>query len=121
MARKDYVHKLILTAYYRTNSFRDQLTDKGRQFMPLIGYARVSTSEQDMALQADALVKAGCARIFEDTASGAKAERPGLTAALAYARERDVLVVWKLDRLGRSLPHLIEMVPWKHVTSVFVR
>jgi DNA invertase Pin-like site-specific DNA recombinase len=53
---------------------------------------------------------AGCARLFKDTASGAKADRPGLTAALSYAREGDVLVVWKLDRLGRALPHLIETV-----------
>jgi len=76
----------------------------------LIGYARVSTAEQDTALQTDALRKAGCDKIFEDTASGAKAERPGLAAALAYVREGDALVVWRLDRLGRSLPHLIETV-----------
>ncbi|HBC0377530.1 TPA: recombinase family protein [Pseudomonas aeruginosa] len=78
--------------------------------MALIGYARVSTAEQDTALQTDALRKAGCERIFEDTVSGAKADRPGLTAALAYVREGDALVVWRLDRLGRSLPHLIETV-----------
>jgi len=78
--------------------------------MALIGYARVSTAEQDTALQTDALNKAGCERIFEDTVSGAKADRPGLTAALAYVREEDALVVWRLDRLGRSLPHLIETV-----------
>lgn len=76
--------------------------------MALIGYARVSTAEQDTALQTDALNKAGCDRIFEDTISGAKADRPGLAAALAYLRDGDVLVVWRLDRLGRSLPHLIE-------------
>jgi DNA invertase Pin-like site-specific DNA recombinase len=78
--------------------------------MALIGYARVSTAEQDTALQTDALRKAGCDKIFEDTASGAKAERPGLAAALAYVREGDTLVVWRLDRLGRSLPHLIETI-----------
>lgn len=78
--------------------------------MAAIGYARVSTAEQDLALQLDALARAGCARVFEDTASGATAERPGLTAALAFAREGDVLVAWKLDRLGRSMPHLIETV-----------
>ena len=78
--------------------------------MALIGYARVSTVEQDTALQTDALRKAGCDKIFEDTVSGAKAERPGLAAALAYVREGDALVVWRLDRLGRSLPHLIETV-----------
>jgi DNA invertase Pin-like site-specific DNA recombinase len=76
----------------------------------LIGYARVSTADQDTALQADALKKAGCTRIFEDTASGAKSDRPGLAAALAYLRDGDVLVVWRLDRLGRSLPHLIETI-----------
>lgn len=78
--------------------------------MALIGYARVSTAEQDTALQTDALGKAGCERIFEDTVSGAKADRPGLTAALAYLRHGDVLVVWRLDRLGRSLPHLIGVI-----------
>jgi DNA invertase Pin-like site-specific DNA recombinase len=56
------------------------------------------------------LTNAGCARIFEDRASGAKADRTGLAEALAYVREGDVLIVWKLDRLGRSLPHLIETV-----------
>ncbi|PWV83237.1 recombinase family protein [Halomonas sp. A11-A] len=78
--------------------------------MALIGYARVSTAEQDAALQTDALLKEGCERIFDDTVSGAKAERPGLTAALEFLRDGDVLVVWRLDRLGRSLPHLIEVV-----------
>lgn len=76
--------------------------------MALIGYARVSTAEQDTALQTDALRQAGCERIFEDMVSGAQAERPGLAAALAYLREGDVLAVWRLGRLGRSLPHLIE-------------
>lgn len=78
--------------------------------MALIGYARVSTAEQDTALQADALRNAGCERVFEDIVSGAKTERPGLAAALAYLRDGDVLVVWRLDRLGRSLPHLIETI-----------
>lgn len=78
--------------------------------MALIGYARVSTVEQDTALQTDALREAGCERIFNDTVSGAKSERPGLTAALEFLRDGDVLVVWRLDRLGRSLPHLIEVV-----------
>ncbi|MEE9103067.1 recombinase family protein [Pseudomonas nitroreducens] len=78
--------------------------------MARIGYARVSTAEQHTALQTDALSKAGCERVFEDAVSGAKTERPGLTAALAYLRDGDVFVVWRLDRLGRSLPHLIETV-----------
>jgi DNA invertase Pin-like site-specific DNA recombinase len=73
----------------------------------LIGYARVSTHDQTLNLQQDALEKAGCNKIFTDTASGAKAERKGLEEALAYVRAGDTLVVWRLDRLGRSLPHLI--------------
>jgi len=69
----------------------------------LIGYARVSTTDQTLALQQDALQKAGCSKIFTDTASGALAERKGLADALSYVRPGDTLVVWKLDRLGRSL------------------
>jgi DNA invertase Pin-like site-specific DNA recombinase len=76
----------------------------------LIGYARVSTADQSLALQRDALATVGCGPVFEDQASGSKAERPGLTQALAYVRSGDVLVVWKLDRLGRSMAHLIEAV-----------
>lgn len=78
--------------------------------MVQIGYARVSTLDQEMALQLDALRAAGCDRIFEDRASGAKTDRPGLAQAIAFVREGDVLVTWKLDRLARSLPHLIETV-----------
>ena len=76
----------------------------------LVGYARVSTDDQNLDLQKDALARVGCERILEDHQSGAKAERPGLKAALDYAREGDTLVVWRLDRLSRSLKDLIEMV-----------
>jgi DNA invertase Pin-like site-specific DNA recombinase len=75
-----------------------------------VGYCRVSTAEQNLDLQIDALEKAGCQRIFQDIASGAKEDRPGLAAALEFARTGDRLVVWRLDRLGRSLPHLIGTV-----------
>ena len=78
--------------------------------MANIGYARVSTLDQDPILQLDALAAAGCSKTFEDHASGARADRPGLLQALDYVRDGDVLIVWKLDRLGRSLPHLIETV-----------
>ena len=76
----------------------------------LVGYARVSTQDQTLNLQKDALEKLGCNKIFTDTASGAKAERIGLEEALEYVREGDTLVVWRLDRLGRSLKHLIETI-----------
>lgn len=75
-----------------------------------IGYARVSTDDQTLDLQRDALTAAGCERLFEDKASGAKVDRPGLAEALAFARKGDVLVVWRLDRLGRSLPELVRLV-----------
>jgi DNA invertase Pin-like site-specific DNA recombinase len=73
-----------------------------------IGYARVSTADQNLDLQNDALTKAGCERVFADTAGGAGADRVGLEQALAFARKGDTIVVWKLDRLGRSLRHLVE-------------
>jgi len=75
-----------------------------------VGYARVSTQDQTLDLQKDALEKIGCTKIFTDIISGAKAERKGLQEALAYVRAGDILVVWRLDRLGRSLKHLIEVV-----------
>ena len=75
-----------------------------------VGYARISTAEQDLGLQTDALSAAGCERIFTDQASGAQDARPGLDAALSFLRPGDTLVTWKLDRLGRSLPHLIATV-----------
>src|SRR5438105_8535887 len=76
----------------------------------LVGYARVSTSEQTLDLQKDALEQIGCIKIYSDVVSGAKAERKGLQEALEYVREGDTLVVWRLDRLGRSLKHLIETI-----------
>src|SRR5436853_5519469 len=76
----------------------------------LVGYARVSTNEQTLDLQKDALEKIGCTKIYSDVVSGAKEERKGLQEALEYVREGDTLVVWRLDRLGRSLKHLIETI-----------
>lgn len=76
----------------------------------LIGYARVSTWDQTTQLQMDALRAEGCQRIFEETASGTRTDRPELARLLDYAREGDTIVVWRLDRLGRSLRHLIDTV-----------
>lgn len=76
----------------------------------LLGYARVSTDEQTTGMQLDALQAAGCERNFSERASGASAERPVLADLLGHVRKGDTVVVWRLDRLGRSLPHLIEIV-----------
>lgn len=76
----------------------------------LIGYARVSTQDQNLELQIEALQKAGCKKIFEDRMSGSRAERPGLAQARDGLRAGDTLVVWKLDRLGRSVKHLVDLV-----------
>jgi DNA invertase Pin-like site-specific DNA recombinase len=75
-----------------------------------IGYARVSTRDQNLDLQVDALKRAGCERIYQDVASGSKTARPALDELLEQIRADDVLVIWKLDRMGRSLPHLVELV-----------
>lgn len=76
----------------------------------LIGYMRVSTGEQSLDLQRDALERAGCERVYEDVCSGRATERPGLTQALEVARDGDALAVWKLDRIGRSLAHVVGLV-----------
>lgn len=75
----------------------------------LIGYVRVSTNEQNTALQRDALERSGCELIFEDKISGKSTNRPGLNRALRQLNAGDTLVVWKLDRLGRSMRHLVSM------------
>ena len=75
-----------------------------------VGYARVSTKNQNLDLQIDALNKSGCEKIYQDIASGARTERPGLNEMINNIRSDDVLVIWKLDRLGRSLNHLIGLV-----------
>jgi DNA invertase Pin-like site-specific DNA recombinase len=76
----------------------------------LIGYARVSTQDQNLELQRKALIDAGCEKIFDDKVSGSRSERPGLAQALGILRDGDTLVVWKLDRLGRSVKHLVDLV-----------
>jgi DNA invertase Pin-like site-specific DNA recombinase len=85
-----------------------------------IGYARVSKNEQNLDLQRDALIKAGCREkdIFTEKVTGTKQERNGLTQALSHLREGDTFVVWRLDRLGRSLKHLIETVTKLHERNI---
>lgn len=80
----------------------------------LVGYARVSTHDQNLDLQTDALAEIGCVKTFMDEASGTRTDRPQLAAALDYLRPGDTLVVWRLDRLGRSLKHLVETVTGLH-------
>lgn len=87
----------------------------------LIGYARVSTDDQNLDLQRDAIAEAGCERVFEDRASGAVADRPGLKSALEQIRPGDTLVVWRLDRLGRSLKDLIMRVETLQKSGVGLR
>ena len=87
----------------------------------LIGYARVSTQDQNLDLQIAALEAAGCQKIFDDKISGSRVERPGLDKMLEMLREGDTLVVWKLDRLGRSLPHLLEIVAGLRESGVAFR
>lgn len=91
--------------------------------MPLYGYARVSTDDQDLALQLDALKQAGCAdeHLFTDKISGAKTERPGLDACVKALQAGDTLLVWRLDRLGRSMPHLVTLVQQLRERSIGFR
>ena len=84
----------------------------------LIGYARVSTQDQNLELQREVLAKVGCRKLFEDKISGTRAERPGLAKALEMLREGDTLVVWKLDRLGRSVKQLVDLVSELHKRAV---
>jgi DNA invertase Pin-like site-specific DNA recombinase len=87
----------------------------------LLGYARVSTDDQTTSLQLDALRQAGCERTFSEHASGASSERPVLAEALSHTQSGDTFVVWRLDRLGRSLPHLIEIVQRLETEGVGLR
>src|SRR3712207_3043768 len=90
--------------------------------MPMfIGYARVSTHDQTLDLQLDALRQAGCEQLFTDTVSGGAAERPGLEDAYSHLRKGDILVVWRLDRLGRSLRHLIATITDLHTRGIGFR
>lgn len=87
----------------------------------LIGYARVSTIDQTVHLQQDALAAAGCEKVFTDTISGSTSARPGLDEALEFVRPGDTLVVWRLDRLGRSLRHLIDTITELHAKGIGFR
>lgn len=87
----------------------------------LIGYARVSTQDQNLDLQSEALKRAGCDRIYDDKASGSKIERVGLEQARAMLRQGDTLVVWKLDRLGRNLKQLVTMIEELHKEGIEFR
>lgn len=99
-------------------TFHDTFHGEGPTIIMLIGYARVSTQDQNLDLQTDALIKAGCKKVFDDKMSGSRAQRPGLTRALETLREGDTLVVWKLDRLGRSVKNLVELVSDLHKQGV---
>jgi DNA invertase Pin-like site-specific DNA recombinase len=84
----------------------------------LFGYARVSTQDQNLELQREALTRAGCEKVFEDKVSGTRADRPGLARALEMLREGGTLVVWKLDRLGRSVKQLVDLVGHLHKQGI---
>jgi DNA invertase Pin-like site-specific DNA recombinase len=99
--------EITLEIYSRLNTITTSSDKKGP--LMLIGYARVSTQDQNLELQREALRQAGCQKVFEDQVSGTRAERPGLTKAQEMLREGDMLVVWKLDRLGRSVKQLVDL------------
>src|SRR5215212_1666587 len=105
-----YVQSCIGTSLQTKGTEKDRTAGYLLNTSMLIGYARISTTEQTLDLQRDALEKAGCDQIFADRVSGTKAERKGLTEALSHLRAGDTLVVWRLDRLGRSLRHLIDTI-----------
>jgi DNA invertase Pin-like site-specific DNA recombinase len=86
-----------------------------------VGYVRISTIEQNVDLQDDALKKAGCTKLFHDVASGGKSDRPGLSAALEFIRDGDILVIWRLDRLGRSLSDLLQVVTKLETRNIGLR
>jgi DNA invertase Pin-like site-specific DNA recombinase len=89
-----------------------------RGFFMLVGYARVSTVDQNLALQLSALEEVGCEKLYQDQISGTKTNRPGLTMALEVLRKNDTLVVWKLDRLGRTVKGLIDLVNQLHQKEI---
>jgi DNA invertase Pin-like site-specific DNA recombinase len=89
-----------------------------RGFVMLVGYARVSTIDQNLDLQLSALKEAGCEKLYQDQISGTKANRPGLIMALEVLRKNDTLVVWKLDRLGRTVKGLIDLVNQLHQKEI---
>lgn len=105
-----YTDKPVLNIRSRNQSLILSSVDELNELLMKIGYARVSTRDQNPALQIEALKKAGCERVYQDVASGAKASRPAFDEMLNQLRAHDVLVVWKLDRLGRSLRHLVDLV-----------
>jgi hypothetical protein len=105
--------KTVLDSFFSFLPLRyeDRESDVDGRIRPMrIGYARVSSREQNLEMQLDALNNAGCKRIFTDKLSGAQVERPGLKGALSHLHEADALVVWKLDRLGRSVKGLVDLV-----------
>ena len=99
----------------------DRTGETARGASEPIGYARVSTDEQNLALQLDALHQAGCTRVYKDVGSGSLKHRPELDACLDYMRAGDTLVVWRLDRLGRGLKHLIEAIEQLHAREIGFR